>query len=205
MVKERAKGWWEEYRGILPAGFLDLTELESKATFLHTYQIAHLPGLTQTVDYARAVFEFTFPRLTPADVEARISHRVRRSQILDRTGGPQFTAIIHEAALRMRFGGPQMARKQLEHLLSLSERPNCTILVMTFESDGFAGSGQAVLHAGGPVPQLDTIHLDSAHGGLFLDAESQLNAYRDLLSSMESRTLPVKQSRDLIREIAQTL
>ncbi|MGA4841272.1 helix-turn-helix domain-containing protein [Streptomyces sp. G45] len=205
MATERDRGWWEQYRGILPAGFLDLTELEHKATYLRTYQIAHLPGLTQTEDYARAVFEFTFPRLAQEDIETRIAHRMKRAQILNRDDGVQFTAVIHEAALRMRFGGRALARKQLDHLLSLSEQENCTIRVLTFDADGFAGSGQAVLLAGGPVPQLDTVHLDSAHGALLLDSEAQLKAYRDLLTAMEERTLSVKQSRDLIREIAHTL
>ncbi|WP_436737925.1 helix-turn-helix domain-containing protein [Streptomyces sp. BBFR102] len=205
MVAERERGWWEEYRGTLPAGFLDLTELEAKAKSLRTYQIAHLPGLTQTEGYARAVFDFTFPRLDEEHVGARVEHRMRRAEILDADGGPHFSAVVHEAALRMRFGGPKMARAQLDHLLSLSERPNCTIRVLTFEADGFAGSGQAVLLAEGDVPKLDTVQLDFAHGAAFLDAAAQLDAYRDLLSEMESRSLGVAESRDLIREIARTL
>ncbi|MER7049025.1 helix-turn-helix domain-containing protein [Streptomyces jumonjinensis] len=205
MATDRTKGWDEEYRGVLPAGFLDLTELERNATFLRTYQIAHLPGLAQTEDYARAVFEFGFPRMSAEDAEVRIAHRLRRAQILDAEDGPAFTAVVHEAALRMRFGGPELARKQLEHLLALSERPGCTIRVLTFEADGFAGSGQAVLLAGGPMPRLDTVHLDSAHGPLLLDAEAPLNAYRDLLAAMEDRSLSEKKSRDVIRGIARSL
>ncbi|MFE0047448.1 helix-turn-helix domain-containing protein [Streptomyces albireticuli] len=205
MATERRKGWWEEYRGTLPAGFLDLTELESKATFLRTYQVAHLPGLTQTEDTARAIFGFVFPRISNEDVDARIAHRMQRAKILDQPNGPAFTAVIHEAALRMRFGGREPARKQLDHLLSLSERPNVTIRVLPFEADGFAGSGQAVLYAGGTVPQLDTIHLDSAHGALFIDSDAQLSGYRELLSAMERSSLTETESRDLMRDIAQTL
>ncbi|WEV27047.1 helix-turn-helix transcriptional regulator [Streptomyces sp. 71268] len=205
MATERDRGWWEEYRGTLPAGFLDLSELEAKAKNLRTYQIAHLPGLAQTEDYARAVFRFTFPRLDEDHIEARIEHRMRRAHILDRRDGPHFSAVIHEAALRMRFGGAATTRAQLEHLLTLSERPNCTIRVLTFDVDGFAGSGQAVLLATGDVPQLDTVHLDFAHGAAFLDAAAQLSAYRDLLAEMESRSLEVAESRDLIREIAHKL
>lgn len=202
MAAERDKGWWEEYRAVLPAGFLDITELEDKATYLRTYQIAHPPGLTQTEDYSRAVFSFTFPRLAKEDIEVRIAHRMRRAKILLDPDATEFTAIIHEAALRMRFGGSDVTRAQLLHLLELSERKNCKIRVLPFDADGFAGSGQAVLYAGGPVPQLDTVQLDSAHGALFLDAEAGLNTYRDLMSAMERRTLGVKKSRDLIRDIA---
>jgi hypothetical protein len=138
-------------------------------------------------------------------VEARISHRRQRAKILDREAAPIFTALVHEAALRMRFGGNQTMRNQLDHLLELSERPNCSVRVLPLDTDGFAGSGQAVLYAGGVVPQLDTVHLDSAHGAIFLDASAQLKAYRDLLSAMERRTLGVKKSRDAIRDLAQQL
>ncbi|MFT2016094.1 helix-turn-helix domain-containing protein [Streptomyces sp. 796.1] len=205
MATERDHGWWEEYRGMLPAGFLDLSELEAKAKGLRTYQIAHLPGLAQTEDYARAVFNFTFPRLEENHIDARIEHRMRRAHILDRKGGPHFSAVIHEAALRMKFGGTATTKAQLEHLLTLSERPNCTIRILTFDAGGFAGSGQAVLFAQGDVPQLDTVQIDSAHGADFLDAAAQLNTYRDLLTEVESRSLETAQSRDFIREIAHKL
>ncbi|GLF97336.1 helix-turn-helix domain-containing protein [Streptomyces yaizuensis] len=202
MATDRTKGWDEEYRGVLPAGFLDLTDLERRATSLRTYQIAHLPGLTQTEEYARAVFRFGFPRLSPEDAEVRIAHRLRRARVLDRVDGPDFSAVIHEAALRMRFGGMDTVRGQLGHLLELSERPNCTLRVLTFEADGFAGSGQSVLLAGGPVPWLDTVHLDSAHGAQFLHTEAELDVYRELLGAAEERSLPPEQSREFIREIA---
>ncbi|HWM39170.1 MAG TPA: helix-turn-helix transcriptional regulator [Streptomyces sp.] len=205
MASERGKGWWESYRGILPAGFLDLTELECRAAALCTYQIAHVPGLAQTEDYARAVFGLTFPRLTEDDVEARIAHRVRRAQMLEQEDAPGAVALIHEAALRMRFGGRDLARTQLAHLLKLSEHPKFTMRVIPFEADGFAGSGQAVLYASGSVEQLDTVQLDSAHGAIFLDAQAQLSAYRDLLAAMERRSLGVGRSRDLVREIAREL
>ncbi|MGH3309599.1 MAG: helix-turn-helix domain-containing protein [Streptomyces sp.] len=205
MASERGKGWWERYRGILPAGFLDLTELECRATALSTYQVAHVPGLAQTEDYARAVFGLTFPRLTKDGVEARISHRIRRAEMLEQQDAPTSTALIHEAALRMRFGGRELARAQLEHLLKLSEHPKFTMRVIPFEADGFAGSGQAVLYASGPVAQLDTVQLDSAHGAIFLDAQAQLKAYRDLLAAMERRSLSVRRSRDLTRKIAREL
>lgn len=205
MAAERGRGWWEEYRGILPDGFLDLTELENKATSLRTYQVTHLPGLAQTPDYARAVFELTFPRLPKDDVEARIAHRMRRAQVLSRSDSPRYSAIIHEAALRMRFGGREVARRQLEHLLTLSMNPRCELRVIPFESAGFAGSGQAVLYASGPLPQLDTVHLDTAHGATFLSADAELGAYRDLLDAMARSTLSVKQSREAIKDIAQKL
>lgn len=205
MAGERRKGWWERYRGTLPDGFLDVTEMEYHASSLTSYQIAHIPGVAQTEEYARAVFELTFPRLPEKSIEARIEHRGMRMQILDRADPPQFKALVHEAALRMRFGGRQVMRDQLSHLVKLTEHPAYTVRVLPFDADGCAGAGQAVLYASGPVRQLDTVHLDSAHGAVFLDGVAELRAYQSLLTAMERRSLGVKASRDFIKEIARQL
>ncbi|GAA2384689.1 transcriptional regulator WhiJ [Streptomyces glaucosporus] len=206
MATDRTKGWWEEYRGILPSGYLDVTELEDKATYLRSFQVAHIPGLAQTEDYARAVFSFGLrPSLYKKEIEARTAHRTQRIRILERDNPPDVTALVHEAALRMRFGGRDVTRAQLKHLLELSEHPHFTVRVVPFDADGFAGSGSAVLYAGGAVQQLDTVHLDSTHGPIFLYAEAQLKSYRSLLSSMEKRSLSVRKSRDTIHEIMRQL
>lgn len=206
MATERTRGWWEKYRGVLSPGFLDVAELEHQSSYLHTYQIAHIPGIAQTEEYADAVFEFGSPhRLSKEQKEARVEHRIQRAKILDREEPFEYTALVHEAALRMRFGGRGVLRSQLDHLLTLSDHPRFTVRVIPFDTDGFAGSGQAVLYAGGPVPQLDTVHLDSTLGPVFLDAETQLRSYRSMLSRMEKRALGIRKSRDFIKEVIQWL
>ncbi|WP_199847905.1 DUF5753 domain-containing protein [Streptomyces dysideae] len=119
--------------------------------------------------------------------------------------GKPYNAIIHEAALRMRVGGPKVTRAQLAHLLEVSERPNVTIRVIPFSADGFAGSGLPMQYLGGTVPQLDTVQIDTQHGAEFIDATAQLNRYRALLERVDSTALPQDASLDLVRRIAQEL
>ncbi|KUL24486.1 Scr1 family TA system antitoxin-like transcriptional regulator [Streptomyces regalis] len=87
----------------------------------------------------------------------------------------------------------------------MSERDHITIKVLPFAAGGFPGSGQSIFYSTGPVPQLDTVHLDQSHGPAFLDAEAQLAKYRVLLDRMEAKALPPEKSRDLIRSIVQDL
>ncbi|BCL28428.1 hypothetical protein GCM10017557_32870 [Streptomyces aurantiacus] len=54
MATDRARGWWEEYRGHLPTPFLNLPELEHHAKYRWDAEFLHIPGLLQTPDYARA-------------------------------------------------------------------------------------------------------------------------------------------------------
>ncbi|MGW3563966.1 helix-turn-helix domain-containing protein [Streptomyces sp. NPDC000941] len=205
MTGERRRGWWEEYRGILPTGLLDLAELEHHATGLRIGHTVHIPGLLQTIDHARVVFQQGVPALPPPEVEHRLSHRIKRQAVLYRDEPPTFTAVLHEAALRMQFGGPATTRAQLQHILDMSERDHITVVVIPFASGAFPGSGQSVCYACGPVPQLDTVQLDQSHGSVLLDAEAQLVKYRTLLDRMEAAALKPNKSRDFIHEIARSL
>lgn len=205
MTGDRSRGWWEQYRDVLPVGLLDLAELEHHAVALRTAYTAHMPGLLQTADHARVVFQQVVPELSPPEIEHRVSHRVKRQDVIYRVEPIRYSTIVHEAALRMKFGGPAMARRQLEHLLAMSEREHITILVIPFDTGAYPGSGQSVAYAVGPVPQLDTVHLDQSHGSVLLDAEAQLQKYRTLLDRMEAVALGQGKSRDLIHTIAQQL
>ncbi|AUA11352.1 helix-turn-helix domain-containing protein [Streptomyces sp. SID8382] len=205
MAVERKRGWWEEYREILPTGLLDLAEFEHHAVSLRTAYIAHVPGLLQTAEHAREIFRQAVPPLPPPDVEHRVSHRVKRQAILYRDKPTPYTAIVHEAALRMRFGGSETARAQLQHILDMSEHDHVKVLVIPFDAGSFPGAGQSVCYATGPVPQLDTVQLDAEYGSELLDAAAQLEKYRVVLDRMEAVALPENPSRDFIRNIVSTL
>ncbi|MEU8876422.1 helix-turn-helix transcriptional regulator [Streptomyces javensis] len=197
--------WWQEYKGKLPDGFLDISEIENYATRIRTAQTVHLPGLLQTEDHARALFDLVVPKLPRLEIELRVAHRLARQGIFDREHPTPYVGIIHEAALRMQFGGPEVARSQLEHLADSAHRDNITLLVIPFSAGSFHGAGQSVLYAEGAVPQLDTVQLDSAYGPHFVDSPTPIANYRALLDLMEGSALPADESRKLIRSIAREM
>jgi transcriptional regulator with XRE-family HTH domain len=205
MTGGRKRGWWEEYRDTLSSGLLDLAELEHHASALRVGVTVHMPGLLQTPEHARATMREAVPPLRPHEIEHRVSYRVKRQAVLFEDASTPLTAVVHEAALRMGFGGLEVSRAQLDHLLEMSEQPNITVLVIPFGQTGFPASGQPITYAEGPVPQLDTVVLDTDHGCEFLDAEAQLHRYRSVLDRMQSRALSEPASRDLIQRIAQDL
>jgi transcriptional regulator with XRE-family HTH domain len=205
MADPRKRGWWEQYRGSLPQGLLDVAELEWFATRLRTLQTVHVPGLLQLSGYARAVFDSALPPLPKSEVELRVAQRVQRQQVLERENPVEYVAYIHEWALRMQFGGRRTTREQLLHLCDMSERENLDVQVLTVEVGAFPGAGHAVLYAGGVVPQLDTVQLDSAHGGEFTHADAQLSKYRDHMDWWHTKSLDASVSRDFIHNIARQL
>ncbi|MET8113463.1 helix-turn-helix domain-containing protein [Streptomyces prasinus] len=205
MTADRRRGWWEEYREILPAALLDMAELEHHATRLRTAVTVHIPGLFQTTEYAREIFRQAVPELPPPDVEHRVSFRIKRQAVLFRNPPTPQQVIIHEAALRMKFGGPDVTHEQLTYLLTMSEQDHIVIQVIPFDAGTFAGSGQSIYYAEGPVPQLDTVNLDQSHGPVFLDAETQLHKYRVLLDRLEATALTPEASQPFLHRILKDL
>ncbi|MFF7054862.1 helix-turn-helix transcriptional regulator [Streptomyces griseorubiginosus] len=206
MTGRRARGWWEEYRDHVPVALVDLAELEHHAAALRVALMFHIPALLQTTDHARALFQAVVPPMRQYEIEHRLTHRLKRQGVLHKQDPPPYTAIIHEAALRMGFGGPSVARGQLTHLTDMSELPHVTLRAIPFGADQFPTTGQSFDYVEGPVPQLDTVQLDSHHGACeFLDAEAQLSKYRAVLGGMESCALPPTASRDFIHRLVQDL
>ncbi|MEU6861798.1 helix-turn-helix transcriptional regulator [Streptomyces sp. NPDC046876] len=201
----RKRGWWERYRGTLPAALLDIAELEEHAWRMRCAHSVHIPGLLQTSDHALALFRFVVPALPDQEVAMRLAHRLERQAVLERDEAPEYVALVHEAALRMQFGGPKVARAQLEHLLLMSERDNVMLRVQPFRAGGFPGAGQTVNYLEGPVPKLDTVQIDSTHGPDFLHTEAQLAKYRAQLDWIERLSLSPEASRDFIRSLTHEL
>ncbi|TLS46929.1 helix-turn-helix domain-containing protein [Streptomyces montanus] len=202
MATERGRGWWEDYRGRVPSGYLDLAELENHATHLSNFECVHIPGLLQTEEQVRAIFGASVPKLSKEELEVRVEFRLRRQEALE---GMRYLALIHEAGLRIRVADRKVAREQLLQILERSELPQVTVLVVPFDVDGFAGVVDPMVYARGSVPQLDTVLVDSQHGGAFLGAEAQLGRYREVLRKVETAALGAVESRELIQRLVQEL
>ncbi|MEV6263249.1 helix-turn-helix transcriptional regulator [Streptomyces sp. NPDC051784] len=205
MAAPGQRGWWNRYRGTLPAGLLDIAEIEAHAPRMRTAHSVHMPGVLQTSDHALAVFRVVVPQLPEHEVALRLAHRMERQQMLEGTSPQRYSGVLHEAALRMQFGGRKVARQQLKHLVYMSERHNVNLRVIPFSAGAFPGSGQTVNYSEGPVPELDTVQVDSTHGPEFLYEETQLAKYRAHLDWMERMALPPAASRDLIQTVAKEL
>ncbi|MFJ5890004.1 helix-turn-helix domain-containing protein [Streptomyces californicus] len=203
--EHRGQFWWDEYRGVLPPGFLDIAELEHHASYMRSLQPVAMPGLLQTPEYARAMFESALPRLPGDEVEARVEHRMRRADVLDREDPPEFAPVVHGAALRMRLGGRKVARAQLEYLLEAAERPKVSLRVIPFASELYVDMAHTALYAGGVVPQLDTVHIDAPIRSVYLDAAAELHRCRLLLDLGRTAALDPAESRSFIHHLARDM
>ncbi|OIJ98021.1 helix-turn-helix domain-containing protein [Streptomyces colonosanans] len=205
LATDRTRGWWEEYRGLLPTSFLDLSELEYHCTYRWDVDFLHVPGLLQTEGYARALFSCRVPELPEDELELRVRHRMQRRVILEQPEPVRYEVLVHEAALRIRVGGRAASQAQLARILELSEADHVTVRVIPFELDDFADITAAMVYVGGPVSKLDTVVRDGPHGALFIDSEAQLGVFRTLFRRVEAASLDPTRSRDLIHRLTKRL
>ncbi|UPZ30812.1 helix-turn-helix transcriptional regulator [Streptomyces sp. LRE541] len=205
MATDRTHGWWEEYRGLLPTSFLDLSELDHHARCRRDVAVLFVPGPLQTEAYARAIFSNRVPELTDEERELRVHHRINRRVIIEGPDAIPYELVIHEAALRIIVDDRAAARAQLSRLLDLSEADHITVRVLPFTLEGFARAGSTMTYVGGPVPKLDTVVRDVPHGSVFIDSEAMLGVFRTRFRKIEEVALAPDRSRDFIHELAKEL
>jgi transcriptional regulator with XRE-family HTH domain len=205
MAGDRTRGWWGEYRGVLPQVNLDVAEAEHHATFLHEVVITYVPGLLQTPDYARAVFRYMRPELSESELAPRVEHRMRRRTVIEGDAPTPYETVIHEFALRVRVADRQTSRSQLHLILDEIEKGHATVRVIPTDQDGFAGADASMMYMGGPVLKLDTGLLDAPTGTLFIDEEAHLNRLRTLFRKVEGASLDPTASRDFVHRLSKEL
>ncbi|MGW1176979.1 helix-turn-helix domain-containing protein [Kitasatospora sp. NPDC002543] len=199
MTQDRRKYWWDSYRGRLPNAIIDIAEMEHHASSLSILNSTFIPGLLQTPEYAAAVFERLPPQYRQ-EADIRKAFRIRRQQIFVDHPKP-YSAFLHESALRMQFGGPDVLRDQLLGLLENSERPGVEIRVIPFSVPTYTGSGESLYLARGPVPELDTVQIDLSHGPKFVHTQVELASYRRIKEETAGIALGSEESRDFIRSL----
>ncbi|MEV6404171.1 Scr1 family TA system antitoxin-like transcriptional regulator [Streptomyces bobili] len=144
-------------------------------------------------------------RLESGAVDAAAGNRDQRHRVVgDR--GPVLVQCGEIVTVEGRVLQPldrSEEEQSLGHRLAVgTDQVDLDVRVIPFRAGAFPGAGQAVIYAEGPVPQLDTVELDSAHGPEFLHGQSQLDKYRAHLDWMETASLPQAPSRDFMHSIA---
>ncbi|MCZ0979899.1 helix-turn-helix transcriptional regulator [Streptomyces diastatochromogenes] len=134
------KVWKDELeRAQYPVFFQGMAQLEKQAVELLAYDTLAVKGLLQTEEYMRAVLINRRPALDAETIEQRVTARLARQAIFDRRPAPFLSFVMCESVLRRQFGGKEVLRGQLEHLLLIGQRRNVELQVMPLDCADNAG------------------------------------------------------------------
>jgi DNA-binding XRE family transcriptional regulator len=173
--------------------------LEKRAAIIKTFQALVVPGLLQLPEYAYAVIKAG----GELDPEQATNERIKRQAILDETPQPMLWALTTESVLEWPIGGREVMRRQLAHLLEMSERPNVGIRVIpkvTGEHAGLDGSFSIISGEIGAVA-----YADSPGGGRLVPSTAEVDLYTVRYDRIGQVALPAEPSRVLIRKAMEAL
>lgn len=191
-------GWWHQYSDIVPNWFEIYLGLEQATSVIRTYQPQLVPGLLQTPEVARAIIQLGHPHRSADDIERRLALRMTRQEILTQREAPQLWAVMEEASL-WRLNGRPVMRKQIQHLMKMTELPNVTVQVIGMHSGPHAALGGPFSLLRFSEPDLpDLVYLEQLSSSLYLDKTEDVQHYREIMDrlSMQAKT-PVETIRFL--------
>jgi transcriptional regulator with XRE-family HTH domain len=108
--------------------------LEAVATGLDAFEPMIINGLLQTEAYARELISYHASITLGVDVDKSVALRMRRQSAITRETSPaQFWCVVEEQALRRPVGDAAVMTGQLDHLLTVTSRPNVNLQVIPHE------------------------------------------------------------------------
>ncbi|MFI6086138.1 helix-turn-helix domain-containing protein [Streptomyces sp. NPDC051217] len=202
MAKDsRQQGWWHAFGDIPYSVYIGL---ETDAASLRVYEPQVVPGLLQTRGYAEALITGALPETSPADVEKRVSVRVRRQERVNAPEQPlRLWAVIDESALRRVVGGKHLMREQLEFLVELSQLPHVTVQVLPFEMGAHPGiSGHYAILEFPDATDSSVVYIEGVTSDLYLEKANDVQKYSVMYEHLRAQALNADQTREFISDIA---
>jgi hypothetical protein len=183
--RRKAKGWWNQYPHLTAQ--IEYVALEDIATELRTWQLAFVPGLLQTPDYARALAVGNGAWHDLDEIESFVEARMARQARLGGERPLQLWAVLHEGAVRQLVGGRDVMRAQLGHLLDTAELPNVHVQVVPFIAGAHPGMTCAFTLVSFAEPgALDVVQVDTSSTKVWLESETDA-AHHDAIFDRVTR------------------
>lgn len=192
--------WLQPHGDLLADELRSLITLETTAAAVHSFELAFIPGLLQTEDYARTLITSWGSR-----PEAVIEHRVRarqdRQALLRGHRPPRCVFFVHENALRLPVGNDAIMNDQLLHLVFASARPHISVRVIPAAAGPLPGMGGAfniwAYHKARPV-----VYMENDATNLFLDGDRYVGQYRDIWARLAGAAMDEEHSRRWLAQLA---
>jgi transcriptional regulator with XRE-family HTH domain len=195
----KKRGWWQDYD--LP--YATFVGLEAEAASINVYHSETVPGLIQTEDYALAMLRVEVPPFSEQELQQRVGARLTRQALLMQRDGPRYHAILDEAVLHRRVGGPAVMRAQLQRISTSAQLPSVTLQIIPSEAGAHPAmeSVFSILEFEMPLVS-DIVYVEGLVGNIYLERLADLERYRRIFSHLRTIALSPSDSIDLVNKIS---
>ncbi|GAB3476355.1 helix-turn-helix domain-containing protein [Amycolatopsis cihanbeyliensis] len=200
--KSQRKGWWDTY-GVNGRGYITM---ESDAERVRTFDVLLIPGILQSEEYARTLFQ-TNEDIRPERVEPLVTVRIIRQERLCGERKPlQVEAIVHEAALRCAVGGTEVMYGQLAHLAELAKLPTVSLRILPNAAgnhDSMSGGFIILTFPKKILP--DTLYVEHAFGGSDSEKKQEVDRAKLKFERLRAKALDEAASLAFLERVAEEL
>ena len=199
----RGQPWWHRYRDIVSLQFAQYLGLEGAASSFRIFSPLLVPGLLHTEEYATALHSaFSDPGRSQRIIE----FKMERQERLFSNPDLKFEFIVNEEALHRWIGGPNVMRRQLQHLLEAGESAKVSIQVISFTAGAHPGLGGPFVMTHSNDTGEDVLFLESVSGDqLIRDDPETVALYGSHFNQLGELSLARKQGIDLLKELIDRL
>jgi transcriptional regulator with XRE-family HTH domain len=200
--ESRQKGWWHGFSDAIQPRFATYIGLENAASEIRIYEVALIPALLQTEDYARAVLTAGNIGAGGEAVRRALAVLMTRQPLLTGDDPPRLWTVLDEAALRRRVGGDGLMRLQLEHLLGMSALPNVELQVLPFGAGAHPAMGKPFVILAFPErADPDVVYLEDLTSALYVEDVVEVDHYNVFFNHLRAAALSFSDSATLITSI----
>ncbi|WP_328442916.1 MULTISPECIES: helix-turn-helix domain-containing protein [unclassified Amycolatopsis] len=188
--------WVRPYFSELVDPAKSLIVQENLATRVISNSPTALPGMLQTEDYVRTLYEMS-GRYTTDRLQLLIQARMDRQRLLQRTNPPDCLYFVHEHTLRSILRDPALMHEQLQSLVLATNLPHCTIRVVPASAPPYhlVGSRFTIMEfAEHPAVAYE----ETFAAGLFIDDRVAVEGFYILRTRLEQVALSERESREFL-------
>lgn len=197
LFRESGNAWLQMPEDGVPDQVRTLIDQEQDADEIDCWSMIIVPGLLQTPEYGYVVTEHSTV-IKAEDVPKVAAARAARAEILE--PGRKFTFFVHEQALLLQVGGPEVWREQLAHLLRMSVRSYISLRIIPRSAGMHAGAcGDFRVMKFPKYPPV--VYVDSVNSCLFFDDPDTVKVHEDILTALATIALTEEESRAVIDNI----
>jgi hypothetical protein len=201
-IRARARPWWRDFPEIFDNEF---PGFENDATRIRVFMPLILPGLLQTPAYVESLMRAG--SRPPAWRERALQTRLRRQEILDRTGpsAPKLSAVITEASLMYRWGTRADRYEQVVHLAAMGSRPNVELRIQRFIDGPYPGMHSMINIFGFPDDEPNLVYMETDYAIEEVSSAESVNTYVQAFGRASDGALEPADTAVFLRQLAEQL
>ncbi|MFJ4151958.1 helix-turn-helix domain-containing protein [Streptomyces galbus] len=189
---------------LTPTQYGDYLKFEAGAAALSAYELALIPGLLQTEEYASAVIEGMRPDLSKRGVATLVEIRMHRQERLI-GAGKDFRVVIDESAVRRPVVAVDPMKRQLNRLIEVVEYPFVSVSLLPMTTGCHAGLYGSFMIMDFPEPTPSVVWVEGLAESTYFAKQDHVERYATAFKSLWERAVPLTADSDFVAKVIKEL